>query len=121
LGEVPYQRSGSNHKPLAQLAQGVYDVFRTPVVFSVIALVFLQCAFTMGYDAALPRRASDLLGGSTAYGLFMMAIGGGSLVGALLLAGFARRVHYGYLFFATSILSGLTVVPLATPSPGSVR
>jgi MFS family permease len=43
----------------------------------------------------------------------MMAIGGGSLAGAFLLAGFARRVHCGYLFFATSILSGLTLVPLA--------
>jgi MFS family permease len=80
----------------------------------VIGLVFLHCAFTMGYDAALPRRASDVLGTSgTAYSLLMMAIGGGSLVGAFLLAGFARRVHCGYLFFATSILSGLTLVPLA--------
>jgi len=67
----------------------------------------------MGYDAALPRRASDVLGTTgTAYSLFMMAMGSGSLVGAFLLAGFARRVHFGYLFFATSILSGLTLVPL---------
>jgi MFS family permease len=114
LGEVPHQRSGSDHNPLAQFAQGVRYVFRAPVVCSVIALVFLHCAFTMGYDAALPRRASDVLGASgTAYSLLMMAMGSGSLVGAFLLAGFARRVHCGYLFFATSILSGLTLVPLA--------
>src|SRR5262245_7116130 len=124
LGEVPHQRSGSDHNPLAQLAQGMRYVFRVPVVFSVIALVFLHCGFTMGYDAALPRRASDVLGASgTAYSLLMMAIGGGSLVGALLLAGFARRIHYGYLFFATSILSGLTLVPLgyAVSWPGDPR
>src|SRR5262245_35316261 len=124
LGEVPHQRSGSDHNPLAQLAQGMRYVFRAPVVFSVIALVFLHCGFTMGYDAALPRRASDVLGASgTAYSLLMMAIGGGSLVGALLLAGFARRIHYGYLFFATSILSGLTLVPLgyAVSWPGDPR
>lgn len=123
LGEVPHQRSGSDRNPLAQLAQGVRYVFRAPVVFSVIALVFLHCGFTMGYDAALPRRASDVLGASgTAYSLLMMAIGGGSLVGAFLLAGFARRVHYGYLFFATSILSGLTLVPLgyAVSWPGAL-
>jgi MFS family permease len=113
LGEVPHQRSGSDENPLTQLAQGIGYVLRTPVVFAVIALVFLHCAFTMGYDAALPRRASDVLGASgTAYSMLMMAIGGGSLVGALLLAGFAHRVHGGYLFFATSILSGLTLVPL---------
>src|SRR5262249_50899743 len=54
-----------------------------------------------------------VLGASgTAYSLLMMAMGGGSLVGAFLLAGFARRIHYGYMFFATSILSGLTLVPL---------
>src|SRR2546425_11756545 len=51
----------------------------------------------------------------------MMAMGGGSLVGAFLLAGFARRVHCGHLFFATSILSGLTLVPLgyAVSWPGA--
>jgi MFS family permease len=123
LGEVPHRRSGSDENPLAQLAQGVGYALRTPVVFSVIALVFLHCGFTMGYDAALPRRASDVLGVSgTAYGLLMMAIGGGSLAGAFLLAGFARRVHCGYLFFATSILSGLTLVPLgyAVSWPGAL-
>jgi predicted MFS family arabinose efflux permease len=114
LGEVSHPRSGSEHNPLAQFVHGVRYVFHTPVVCSVIALVFLHCAFTMGYDAALPRRASDLLGASgTAYSLLMMAIGGGSLIGAFLLAGFARRVHCGYLLFATSLLSGLTLVPLA--------
>jgi len=114
LGEVPHQRSGSDHNPLAQFAQGVRHVFHAPAVCSVITLVFLHCAFTMGYDAALPRRASDVLGATgTAYSLLMMAMGGGSLAGGFLLAGFARRVHFGYLFFATSILSGLTLVPLA--------
>ena len=123
LGEVPHQRSGSDHNPLAQFAQGIRYVFRAPVVCSVITLVFLHCAFTMGYDAALPQRASDVLGATgTAYSLLMMAMGGGSLVGAFLLAGFARRVHYGYLFFATSILSGLTLVPLgyAVSWPGGL-
>ena len=123
LGEVPHKRSGSDHNPLAQFAQGVGYVFHAPVVCSVITLVFLHCAFTMGYDAALPRRASDVLGATgTAYSLFMMAMGLGSLVGAFLLAGFARRVHCGYLFFATSILSGLTLVPLgyAVSWPGAL-
>jgi MFS family permease len=113
LGEVPHQRSGLDKNPLAQFAQGVRYVLDAPVVCSVIALVFLHCGFAMGYDAALPRRASDVLGTSgTAYSLLMMAMGAGSLVGAFLLAAFAQRVHYGYLFFATSILSGLTLVPL---------
>jgi len=123
LGEVPHQRSGSDANPLAQFAQGARYVFRTPVVLWVIALVVLHCTFTMGYDAALPRRASDVFGASgTAYSLVMMAIGGGALVGAFLLASFARRVHSGYLFFATSILSGLTLVPLgyAVSWPGAL-
>jgi len=123
LGEVPHQRSGSDHNPLAQFAQGASYVFHAPAVCSVITLVVLHCAFTMGYDAALPRRASDVLGVTgTAYSLLMMAMGGGSLVGAFLLAGFARRVHCGYLFFATSILSGLTLVPLgyAVSWPGAL-
>jgi predicted MFS family arabinose efflux permease len=123
LGEVPHQHSGSDHNPLVQFAQGVRYVFHAPVVCSVVTLVFLHCAFTMGYDAALPRRASDVLGATgTSYSLLMMAMGSGSLVGAFLLAGFARRAHCGYLFFATSILSGLTLVPLgyAVSRPGAL-
>jgi len=113
LAEVPHQRSRSDHNALAQFAQGLGYVFRAPVVCSVITLVVVHCIFTMGYDAALPRRAADVLGATgTAYGLLMMAMGGGSLAGGLLLAGFARRVHFGYLLFATSMLSGLTMVPL---------
>jgi MFS family permease len=114
LGEVKHQRSGSAHNPVTQFAQGVRYVLHAPVVLSVIVLVFLHCALSMGYDAALPRLSSDALGGSGKdYSLLVMAIGAGSLVGAGLLAGFARRVHRGYLLFATSILSGLTLVPLA--------
>jgi predicted MFS family arabinose efflux permease len=123
LGEVPHQRSGSDHNSLAQFAQGVRYAFHAPVAASLITLVFLHCTFTMGYDAALPRLASDVFGASgTAYSLLVMAIGGGSLVGAFLLAGFARRVHCGYLLFATSILSGLTLVPLgyAVSWPGAL-
>jgi MFS family permease len=113
LGEVPHQRSGSDHNPLAQFAQGVRYAIHAPVVASLITLIFLHCAFTMGYDAALPRLASDLRGASgTAYSLLVMAIGIGSLMGAFLLAGFAQRAHCGYLLFATGILSGLTLVPL---------
>ena len=39
-----------------------------------------------------------------------------------MLAAFARRVHCGYLLFATSILSGLTLVPLgyAVSWPGAL-
>jgi MFS family permease len=114
LGAVPHERSGSDSNPLAQFAQGVRYAVHSPVVSALIALVFLHCAFTMGYDAALPELASDALGASgRAYSLLVMAIGAGSLVGAFLLAGVARRVHRGYLLFATSILSGLTLVPLA--------
>ena len=123
LGEVPHHRSGSDHNPLTQFAHGARYVFHAPIVLSVITLVFLHCGFAMGYDAALPRRATDVLGESaTSYSLLMMAIGSGSIVGALLLAGFARRVHFGYLFFATSILSGLTLVPLgyAASWPGTL-
>src|SRR2546422_373677 len=117
------QRACWDHTPFAQFARGASYVFHPPAVCSVTPLVVLHCAFTRGSDAALPRRASDVLGATgTAYSLLMMAMGGGSLVGAFLLAGFARRVHCGYLFFATSILSGLTLVPLgyAASWPGAL-
>lgn len=114
LGEVPHHRSDTAHHPLAQFVQGVRYAVHAPVVSAIITLVFLHCALTMAYDAALPRLAADALGATgRAYSLLVMAIGAGSIAGAFLLAGFAQRVHRGYLLFATSILSGLTLVPLA--------
>lgn len=114
MGEVAHQRSGSATNPLAQLADGVRYATRTPVVLSMIAIVFLHCAFVMGYDAALPRLAADALGATgKEYSLLVMAIGAGSLAGAFALAGLSRRVHRGNLLFTTSVLSGLTLVPLA--------
>ena len=123
LGEVPHQRSGTAHNALAQLAEGVRYSLRAPVVFALIALVFVHCAFVMGYDAALPRLAAETRGASgTGYSLLVMAIGTGSLVGAFALAGVARRVHRGHLLFATSLLSGLTLVALgyAATWPGAL-
>jgi MFS family permease len=114
LGAVPHSRSGADRTALGQFSQGVGYAVHAPVVAALIGLVFLHCAFTMGYDAALPRLAAAALGGAGRdYSLLVMAIGAGSLVGAVLLAGVARRVHRGALLFATGILSGLTLVPLA--------
>ena len=114
LGTVPHQRSGSATNPLGQLGQGIRYAVATPVVSSLVLLVSLHCLFAMGYDAALPRLAADALGASgKEYSFLVMAIGAGSLLGALTLAGIARGAHRGGLLFATSILSGLTLWPLA--------
>jgi predicted MFS family arabinose efflux permease len=123
LGEVPHQRSGTAHSARAQFWEGVRYSLQTPVVFALIALVFVHCAFVMGYDAALPRLAAETHGASgTGYSLLVMAIGTGSLVGAFALAGVARRVHRGHLLFAMSLLSGLTLIPLgyAVTWPGAL-
>src|SRR2546426_9588438 len=58
LGEVPHQRSGSDHHPLAQFAQGGRYVFRAPAVCAGITLVVPHCPFPVGSGAALPRPAS---------------------------------------------------------------
>ena len=123
LGAVAHERSGAEGNTMAQMAQGVRYAIHTPVVASLIALVFLHCAFVMGFDAALPRLAADALGATgKEYSVLVMAIGAGSLTGAFTLAGIARRVHRGQLLFATSILSGLTMAPLgyATNWPGAL-
>jgi MFS family permease len=114
MGPVAHERSGAEGNAVAQMAQGVRYAVQTPVVFSLIALVFLHCAFVMGFDAALPQLAADRLGATgKEYSVLVMAIGAGSLIGAFTLAGIARRAHRGNLLFATSILSGLTMAPLA--------
>lgn len=104
----------AHHNPMAQLADGVRYTWKTPVVCTIIVLIVLHCGFVMGYDAGLPRLAADAFGATgKEYSFLVMAIGAGSVIGSLSLAAVAQRVHRGQLLFATGILSGLTLVPLA--------
>jgi MFS family permease len=112
--EAPQREREAGHNAVAQLAHGVGYAWRTPVVGAIIALIILHCAFTMGYDAALPGLAADAFGASgKEYSLLVMAIGAGSVLGALTLSGIAERIHRGQFLFGMGILSGLTLVPLA--------
>jgi MFS family permease len=117
LDSAPTQARGSSHNPVAQLAQGARYAWRAPIVATIIVIIVLHCGFAMGYDAGLPRLAADAFGATgKEYSFLVMAIGAGSVTGSLSLAGIAQRVHRGQLLFATGILSGVTLVPLAYAS-----
>jgi MFS family permease len=113
VGAVPREHRSEGQNPLAQFTVGARYALFAPVVSSLVAIIVLHCAFSMAYDAALPRLAADALGATgKEYSLLVMAIGAGSVMGALTLAGVARNAHRGQLLFVTGILSGLTLVPL---------
>ncbi|MBI2761296.1 MAG: MFS transporter [Chloroflexi bacterium] len=123
VGAVPREHRSEGQNPLAQFAAGARYALFAAVVSSLVAIIVLHCAFSMTYDAALPRLAADALGATgKEYSLLVMAIGAGSVTGALTLAGIARNAHRGQLLFVTGILSGLTLVPLAfaTSWPGAL-
>lgn len=103
--------------PLRQLAGGV-GAAREPVIGMILVLVLFHCGLTMSYDALMPAYANDHMGhGDDAFSLLMMAVGGGSMLGTVALAGMSLRWHRGRLLLLSGLGSGLAPALLAL-APG---
>jgi MFS family permease len=104
--------------PLRQLAGGVGAAAREPVIGMILVLVLFHCGLTMSYDALMPAYANDHMGhGDDAFSLLMMAVGGGSMLGTVALAGMSLRWHRGRLLLLSGLGSGLAPALLAL-APG---
>jgi MFS family permease len=104
--------------PLRQLAGGLGAAAREPVIGMILLLVLFHCGLTMSYDALMPAYANDHMGhGDNAFSLLMMAVGGGSMLGTVALAGMSLRWHRGRLLLLSGLVSGLAPALLAL-APG---
>ncbi|MER3420388.1 MAG: hypothetical protein C4290_07620, partial [Chloroflexota bacterium] len=114
----PVQAPPTGEGPLRQLASGVDAAAREPVIGMILLLVLFHCGLTMSYDALMPAYANDHMGhGDDAFSLLMMAVGGGSMLGTVVLAGMSLRWHRGRLLLLSGLLSGLAPAMLAL-APG---
>ena len=117
LPSMPPQRDPTTSNPLLQFADGIRYAAHAPILLAIMLIALLHCLFAMGYDSTLPKLAAERFGATgREYSLLVMAVGAGSLVGTLTLAGLARRAHRGQLLFVTGVLSGVTLIPLAYAS-----
>jgi len=81
------QRPHSVSAVLANLAEGLSYVRRTPVVLLSVATVGLVATFGMNFNVVVPAMARDVLHvGAPGFGLLMAAMGVGSLTSALAMA-----------------------------------
>lgn len=104
----------AGENPLRQLADGVRYAATEPLVGMILLLVLFHCALTMSYDALMPMFADEHMGhGEGMYSVLMSAVGVGSLIGTVILAGRSLRLHRGRLLLATGLVSGLSPAALA--------
>jgi MFS family permease len=97
-----------------QVGEGVRYVREHASVALLLGIVMLHCGLTMSFDSTLPLFAEDNLDGSGAvYSAIVAAVGLGSIVGTLYLAGLRSTTRRGTLLFASAIGGGTFPILLA--------
>jgi len=115
-----HQPSGSE-SVTQQLRGGVRYALTHRVLAWLIAAVLVVSLLAAPLMALLPVYAEDVLqAGPETYGILMAAIGGGSLLGALLLGQFGDRLPTARLIGGALVLLGVAtaLVPVASLAPG---
>jgi MFS family permease len=97
-----------------QAAEGVRYIGAHAVLGLLLAVIVLHCLLTMSFDSTLPLLASQNLHGSGAiYSSMVSAMGLGSIVAALFLAGLHSRRLRGALLLVGGIGSGVATALMA--------
>ena len=95
---------------VADLAEGLRYVHRTPIVLLAVAVVGLVSTLGMNLNVLVPVYAADVLhAGATGFGFLMAATGIGSLVSALTIA-FAGRSSPRVMLLGGAVLGLLQAV-----------
>jgi MFS family permease len=112
-------RSSGNLKAGATIGSSMMEagryVWHQPQLRSIFALVALHCSMTMAFESMLPVFARDVLTESKAgVSYLMMGAGAGAVVAVILIAGYRGEVGRGRLLLALGMLSGLSMLALAS-------
>lgn len=92
---------------LEDLREGVAFVRKPLVVLLLMPLLFFNVAFAMFY-VGLPEFVSVSFESSSVYGLILMLLGIGSMVGAWFSESLSSRIKIGYLVSASYFVTGLS-------------
>ena len=92
---------------------GMVYVYRHRLIRSIIILTAFHCALTMAYESVLPTLADQRLqAGASGFNTLMIAVGAGSLVGSVWIAGVRGSLNQGRILLAVGVLSGLSLAGL---------
>ena len=102
------------------VGRGFAYVRRDPRLLLVIGLLGPHCAFTMAFNALMPKLATDLGGAERTFSAIVMGVGVGAIVGTLLLSMVRQRLVQGYTLALTGVGSGIAMVIMGMASTPTV-
>lgn len=104
---------GSNF--MASLVEAARFGWGHAQIRTLFILVALHCSLTMSFESMLPVFSRDVLGyGSEGVSYLMMGVGSGALVAVIYIAGVRGAIARGRLLFVAGLISGLSMVLLAS-------
>ncbi len=109
---------------VANFVDGLRYTWSEPLIRMVLVLVFFHCGLTMAFESTIPGFVHDHLGThhhDDGFGLLMVGVGVGGLVGSIYIGGVQSALLRGRLLLLTGVLSGVGQVLLAFTSamPGA--
>lgn len=94
-----------------QIREGAQYIFSRSVLSIFLLVVVLHCLLTMAFDSTLPLfAAQNLRGNGAIYSTLIAAMGAGSIISGLILAGLRARRIQGTLLLVMGIASGLSTI-----------
>ena len=109
---LPRRREGTTVRQ--DIAAGLRYAVGTPVVALVLSLLLTVSLFVINHSVLVPLLAREVLHeGAHGFGLLMAALGTGSVVGALTIAGFGKSRIPLYLIIAAAAASSVLTLSLA--------
>ena len=91
-----------------------------PQLRALFILLALHCSMAMSFESMLPALANDVWGDANSSVYLMMGIGAGALVGVIGIAGLRSAEGRGRLLLVTGVLSGVSMLVLATSTSTTV-
>ncbi len=104
----------NSHNMVGSILEGLRYAWRNPVIrVCLVIIAILNFALVGPMTVGTAALAQARLGGENAYGVLMVALGIGSLVGTLSAGVLGRRLHPGRLLIGLSVLLAVSVSLLA--------
>ena len=108
---------GKAQKPLSDLIEGFSYIRQHRVMIALISIGIVAGVFTSSYTTLLPVFAEDILeGGVQSYGYLLLSGGIGGMIGAILMAQFARSRDSSLIQVTSGVGLSLSLVIFALNS-----
>ena len=103
-----------------ELLSGVQYIRNDNRILTIVWLVAAHCGLTMSIDALLPTRVTDLNGEEDLFGLALIAIGVGSVVGTIIISQLSNDSQRAWTFRVMAVGSGIGPIVLGSSGTATI-